>query len=386
MANRVNRILIVVQPSANHYREPFLREIIDQADLSVELFGRYSARTQTPGASLPLRASREILGRINRIHAQKILGPLIWDRGLLGRVLRADADLYVLEGSVYNLTTWFLALLLKLRGEKVAFWGHGWKRPESGAKLTIRKIFYRLPDAHFVYGNWAKRYAASVGLPNRFFPIYNSFTSEKQLNRRTGGELGARDQNVREARLTLLFSGRLTQRHRVDLILRAVLELRLQEKISIKLLVVGDGPEYSTLLEMANADPAGVEFLGAVYSVDELRRVYNRADYAVSPGASGLNIIQALSFNVPVIAASGDPDSGPELEAVQHGKTGLLYPKQDIDVLKSLLLDTQTDAAKHEREMFVQQGFELVRNHYTAEQHASAFLDASLQIISDTER
>lgn len=383
MVNKINRILIVVQPSANHYREPFLRELMDSADLSLELFGRYNKCGHTQNSVLPLRASEQMLDKVHRIEAKKLWGPLTWDRGLFRKVLCTNPDLYVLEGNVYNLTTWLLTIILKIRGRKVVFWGHGWKRPESGLKLAIRKFFYRLPNAHFVYGNWAKNYAASVGLPSKiFYPIYNSYTSEKRLRESLGGEAQGDYHLAPKRGLTLLFSGRLTPRHGVDQVLKAVLESRRQKKTEVKLLVVGDGPEYSRLLEMTEGDPGAAEFLGAVYSMDELRRIYARADYAVSPGASGLNVIQALSFRVPVIAACGDSESGPEIEAIRHRKTGLLYPAQDIEALKKLILEASSDTAAQDRECYIRQGSALLMRYYTAEQHASAFHNASLEVIS----
>src|SRR5699024_1922685 len=314
------RLLIVVQPSANHYREPFAWELLNDGRVEVILFGRYNHRDQAPKrkAYSPLQASSALLRLIHRLEVKKIGGWLTWERGLFLKALKEEADLYVLPGNVYNLTTWALAISLRLRDKKIAFWGHGWKRPESGPKLSLRKLFYKLADAHFVYGTEAIKYAQSAGLKeSAFYPIYNSFTSEKLLldvlKRSVDKPVKPKVSNE----VTLVFSGRLTKRHRVDLALQAVLELRAAEQLDLSLVVVGDGPERPALEEMAHVDRGAAHFLGAIHSLDDLYDIYREADYAVSPGASGLNVVQALCFHVPVIASVGDPESGPELEVIK---------------------------------------------------------------------
>jgi glycosyltransferase involved in cell wall biosynthesis len=112
--------------------------------------------------------------------------------------------------------------------------------------------------------------------------------------------------------------------------------------------------------------------LGAVYDLDRLRELYEDADFAVSPGATGLNVIQALGFAVPVIAASGDPQSGPEIEAVLDGVTGVLYPAkgagealtEKIVALASLPDETYASYSAAAKA--------LVEERYTAEAHAVA--------------
>lgn len=360
-----------------------MRELLKRNDLSLILFGRYGKEPDLTRADKPLQASTELLKKINRIEARKFLGPLTWDQGLFKHAVTQRADLFILEGNVYNLSSWLITLVLRIRRKKVAFWGHGWKRPERGIKLAVRKVFYNLADAHLVYGDSAKRYAGEVGLnAENFYPIYNSFTSRQQLSSNTSRSAVSEPSQL----LTLIYSGRLTRRHKVEDILKLVLHLRASRKMNIKLLVVGDGPEFEKLQTLARTDKAAVEFFGSVYSEAELRAIYNRADYAISPGASGLNVIQSLCFNVPVIAASGNPNSGPELEAIQDGVTGYLYPADDPESLATLLSKATGEEFVQAREDLARQGFNLVEQRYTAEQHASAFSDAAHSILSKSER
>ena len=81
-----------------------------------------------------------------------------------------------------------------------------------------------------------------------------------------------------------------------------------------------------------------------------------------------------MAFSCPVIAVSGDPNSGPETEAVIAGQTGLSFVNGDV---QDLVDKIETLLAKPELgiELAVN-AFALVEQRYTAERHAGAMIDA----------
>jgi glycosyltransferase involved in cell wall biosynthesis len=101
----------------------------------------------------------------------------------------------------------------------------------------------------------------------------------------------------------LLFVGRLQSRKRVDLLLRAC--AGLPEGIQPRLVVVGDGPERSSLEQLAGQIYPSAEFPGAIHGPD-LIPYYLAADLFVLPGTGGLAVQQAMSQALPVIVAEGD--------------------------------------------------------------------------------
>lgn len=366
------RVLVAVQPSVSHYRAPFVRALLDQAEIDVELVGRIN-RTNT-GNGDPVAASEDVVARVGELHRRTLLRAVHWDRGLIPKVLRTTAEVVVLEGNVYGVSNWVAIGLARLRRRNVILWGHAWKRPEQGVKLAVRRFFYGLADGHLTYGEWAPNFARAVGLNRKFLPVYNSIYPERivqQSQARTNAP-SAGDS------LNLIYSGRLTARHNVAQAILAVLALNSTGH-DAKLVVVGDGPERQRLDELASESDQ-IEFVGAVYDHAQLARLYAKADFAVSPGASGLNVIQALSFGVPVVAAEGDPQSGPEIEAVVLGRTGLLYPAGDLaeltDVLRALARDGQDGYSALSAGALA-----LVRDRYTAEAQAAAVARAVRQIV-----
>ena len=103
-----------------------------------------------------------------------------------------------------------------------------------------------------------------------------------------------------------------------------------------------------------------------------------------APGAegakSGLNVIQALGFSVPVIASSGDRQSGPEIEAVRHRQTGLLFDTGDSRGMEAAIRQAYSMVSTERRAMG-EKGRSLVKEHYTAEKQAGAMAEAMLRVL-----
>jgi len=109
---------------------------------------------------------------------------------------------------------------------------------------------------------------------------------------------------------------RLTAQKRVDLALKAVVELRQP----LPLTVIGDGPERAALENFAAAHPAArISFTGQLPPADVAARL-GSADVMVFPAMGeglGLSAVEALMAGVPVVVAS---DGGGVVEAVRaHG-------------------------------------------------------------------
>lgn len=371
------RILLVVQPSLSHYREPFVRTLLASDDYSFLPAGRFPVKgNSSQGRDSVNSASEDLLNQSERLVRKQLFGNFFWDQGLLKLILRKKYELVILEGNFYNFSSWVAAMLLRIIGRKSAFWGHGWKRPESGFKLKLRKFFYHLPQGHFVYGDTAREYAAKIGLnKENWIVVYNSLYKLNQLRCQEHGD------DLPGDKMSLIFSGRLTKRHRVDLLIQAVNRLKTEENLSIELNIVGDGSERDSLTKIAGEGSQQINFLGAQHDFSVLKNIYSSSHFSVSPGASGLNVIQSLGFGVPVIAASADPQSGPEIEAVKDDVTGLLFEYENVNSLMDKIRYANEISAT-ERGLMSAAGKILVETHYSAESHANAMLTGIKKILS----
>lgn len=361
------RIRFQVQPTVSHYREPLVRRLRRSSAFALELVGRF--KNSESGASDRIQsASAETLSAVKPLDVVS-LGVLWWEKNQVRAVWRGGFDAYVLEGRIYTVSTWAAAVAGRVRRRRVLLWGHGWKRSEAGVKRQLRLCFYRLIDGLMVYGDRTKDLGISYGVdPEKIRVVYNSLYSEQQLPAEPLRSKSA------DAPPTLIYSSRLTTRHRLDTLAEALRDWP-QEMPSPKVIIVGDGAERARLQKVFAQAGVEAEFLGAVYDFDRLKELYAASDLALSIGGAGLNVIQALGFGVPVVAEAGHRDSSPEIEAVIEGATGRFFQAQSPASLRTVLLELLDQPEEITR--LGRAGLDLVRQRYTAEQHAAA-IEAAL--------
>jgi N-acetyl-alpha-D-glucosaminyl L-malate synthase BshA len=122
---------------------------------------------------------------------------------------------------------------------------------------------------------------------------------------------------------------------------------RLLERLPVKLMMVGDGPERSGLERIVrqNGHAEHVTFVG---KVDAVEKILPLTDLFLMPSASesfGLAALEAMACGVPVVAS----DAGGLPECVVHGQTGYLAPVRDVAAMADhawqILQDDDTHCA-----------------------------------------
>ncbi|HEV2132324.1 MAG TPA: glycosyltransferase family 4 protein [Longimicrobiaceae bacterium] len=141
---------------------------------------------------------------------------------------------------------------------------------------------------------------------------------------------------ARTSEPSFLYLGRLQRYKRVDLILRAVAQLR-QQGVRVWLFIAGKGKAEPALRALARqlhiADR--VEFAGFV-SEEEKRDLFRRvwANVFTSPKEGwGITNLEAAACGTPTIAS----DSPGLRESVRHERTGLLVPHGDVAALAAAM-------------------------------------------------
>ncbi len=109
----------------------------------------------------------------------------------------------------------------------------------------------------------------------------------------------------------------------------------------IWIVVAGTGPESENLLEMAEKlGLKNVKFLGFVtdvYKLENLMDVQLNASYGTE--ATSLSLLEGLCLQKPAIVS----DFGGNPFVIDHGKTGLVIPKQNPTALKDAILSLYND-------------------------------------------
>jgi len=263
---------------------------------------------------------------------------LIYQPGLIKKVIKNDYDVYIFLGEMVNISTWVAALICKLRKKPVLFWGHGYYGNEKYLRKFIRLLFYRIPDYHLVYGNRARNLLIDLGFkPDSLITVYNSLDynfHKRQYESRDHEELEKicfKLFPTRKKYPTVLFIGRLTKEKKLSLLLKAI-KIQKEKSNEINCLIVGGGPELESL-EKSVMDldiKERVYFYGPCYDEVLNSKFIMLSQCCVSPGNVGLTAIHSLSLGTPVITHENFSNQMPEVESIIPGKTGFLFKENDI--------------------------------------------------------
>lgn len=134
--------------------------------------------------------------------------------------------------------------------------------------------------------------------------------------------------------------GRLTKQKGYPYLIRAFSIVR--EKVSCKLLIIGEGEEKKRLINMAKEYnlERDIEFLG--FQKNPFKYMRNATVFVLSSLYEGFGnvIVEAMALGLPVI--STDCPSGPS-EIIENGKNGLLVKVGDENDLAHAILNVLTN-------------------------------------------
>lgn len=333
-----NKVAIVYDYFA-HYRGPILNELDSEGAYEYLFVSDKKDQSGKVKEWDGLTNSNFVYAPCTRVGNRIML-----QRGLLRLALRKDIHSIIYLGNAQWPMTWLSAAISHLTKKRVFFWTHGWIREEKGLKKFIRNSFYHLADGLLVYGHLAKNIGVSSGFePDTIHVIYNSLDHAKQLAIREGF-------SPDEARLTrrelfgdsdlpvAIYTGRLTARKKVEQLILAAKVLK-DEEHPVNVLIVGDGPEKQKLEALADRLQVPAVFYGACYDEHVLGRLIMSSTVSVSPGWTGLSVVHALGYGVPVISNDDPQDNAPEWEAILPGVNGACFQKDSIPSFAQAIRD-----------------------------------------------
>jgi len=259
----------------------------------------------------------------------------MWQWGAITWAIKPEFDTVIMHAVPHWPCTWIGALLARMLGKRVLFWGHGYLYEPRGLKGLMRRLFYALPHEHLVYGRIAKDIMLRHSWrPEHVHVIYNSLDLAQQRAIRAritpASRSAVRTKLFGDASVPVVIcTSRLIQVRRLDQLLEALAELG-RRGLPANLVLVGDGPERARLEADAARLGVRVHFEGACYDEERLAALITASNATVVPGRVGLTAIHSITYGVPVVS-HGDPDDQfPEWEAVIPGRTGSHFRKGDV--------------------------------------------------------
>lgn len=315
-----------------HYRQPVMQAMDRSTKIAYDFYGSGEALEGV------LHAPTGSVARFVRAPFRRF-GKLLWQPGAVHAARDRRYQAIVLLADPNFASTWVAASLARLRGVPVLFWGHGWLRPESAIKQAVRRTYFALSRRFLVYAERGKKLGVDAGFPaERITVIYNSLDVARADAVIAGIESGACDDArpqslfAEPGRPLLICTARLTAKCRFDLLLTAAATLS-RRGFPVNVLLVGDGPERAALECQAEELGVTVHFFGACHDEDVVGPLLYHADLTVSPGKIGLTAMHSLMYGTPAIT-HGDFDAQmPEVEAIEPGRTGALFRRDDADDL-----------------------------------------------------
>ena len=280
-----------------------------------------------------------------------------WQRDIVKWLGGWDPHVLIMEANPRYLSSRRAVDWMHERHRPVIGWGLG-----VGQNTTRWKSYLRRYDALIAYStNGAEDYRRTGFPADRVYTAPNAVVGlPPEIPTRTISDP-----------LHVLFVGRLQERKRVDLLLKACRAQISQPRLTI----VGDGPARAELQRIAVDEYPQAEFVGAKFG-DELDEIFQRADLFVLPGTGGFAVQQAMAHALPVIVAEAD---GSQRDLVDQGNGWLVSPG-DLNALSDAL-----SAALDNPERLPQMGaasHAIVRERVNIEVMAKVFVTAINEAIA----
>jgi glycosyltransferase involved in cell wall biosynthesis len=306
---------------------------------------------------------------VKNIHLLR--GPLYFchQRRLLDWLAAEDPQALIMEANPRYISAYAAMHWMKQRGRPIIGWGLG-ATPVSGILSTFRST-RRLAFLHhfngmLTYSGLGADQYSNLGIPaDRIFVVPNAAAPKPShgMPRRPARIPG---------KPSILFVGRLQMRKRVDLLIEAC--ARLPQALQPELVIVGDGPERSTLENLAKKVYPLAVFPGSRHGTD-LVPYFSSADLFVLPGTGGLAVQEAMAYGLPIVLGRGD---GTNADLVRPENGWQILP-DSLDALVETLQVALSDVSRLRR--MGAESYRIVSEEINLERMVEKFIGALNKLI-----
>jgi len=327
-----------------------LAPLFGRVDLCVPRFEGSPARGEAP-VEVPNLRVVELPPYFRRWEWEAFRHPIRLMRRLWGPMRRSEA-VWILTPNYLSLIAWALCLLqgkrfiVRVAGNWPELIRLGFRRighPVVGAIVAgVHSLFLhgmaRTSAVMFVHG---RDLLETFGRHNRRVVGFVSSTVE-------ASDIGDRIAASPGAGRRILYAGAINFAKGLFELFEAFRRLR-EEGLDVSLTLAGGGGRQAEMRRAARqlGIDGAVHFLGWIPPA-HLKRLYRSSDVLVMPSYSETGpkvVIEAMASGLPVVATR----VGSVPIVVEHGKSGLIVPRQDADALHEALRRLLTDEALRRR-------------------------------------
>jgi glycosyltransferase involved in cell wall biosynthesis len=304
---------ILIDPILPHYR----RDVIAMLSEAESFYLEFVAGEEYEGIK-GLAPQNSTLFR----HASfRFLGHTFYNlRGAFRYVKSKKPDFIICGGADFHLIHTILIFIFHklIRKKRFYWWSHATLGKQGRLGFLIRKFVYRNSSGILAYNSEGRENLLRMSVRSSQIQVVNN-----SLNKEDYGYLNYNLINEKPAGIfTILYSGRVTEEKRLNLLIEALGELRNREVFDFICYIVGSG-DLDSLQQLAVE--CGVEknivFTGSKYGKDN-HKYFLQSHLYVYPGGIGLSILHAMSFGLPVLTTDDLSAHYPEIELLLPGITG----------------------------------------------------------------
>lgn len=375
-ASKGDRVF-VQQPAIPHYRISFFDQLQRLLGGRLLVMASESDGAGTDSA----RVTRSFFDLDHR-NVRLFGGVLLWQCGLgLSKDVR-PGDVVVVSANPRYISSCVLALVARVRGAGLVFWGHGWSPTSRSWRAWLRRRMWEVGDCVLVYTDDEAREIAPHLRPG--IRIVGAQNAIDQAPIKAAIGKWPRERLLRHheeqgliGRKIVVFSGRLRTKPATDLhVLLEAMTILVKGDSSYLAVVIGDGADRSRLerFVLENGLEGHVRWLGKVLEEDDIAPWFLSAGCFVYPGSIGLSILHAMGYGLPVITHADRKEQNPEIAALRPGVNGYVFPRGDAHALADRIKAVFADACV-QAEMS-REAVRTVESEFTLEAMADRFVQA----------
>jgi glycosyltransferase involved in cell wall biosynthesis len=345
------------------YRAAFVEALAEACQGGLTVFAGQPLKVEgiEPAAGLKIARLTQAHNRCFRDPSSKFF--LCWQVGFVNWLEENQPEALIVEANPRNLATRLAVRWMHQRGKPVVGWGLG-APPISGQLAAFRRwerlSLLRSLDALIAYSRRGAEQYRALGIPAERVFVASNATAPRPT-------APPPKRPAKAGPLTVLFTGRLQERKRLNHLLLACASL--PPELQPRLIIVGEGPERASLQVLAAQVYPRAEFVGAQHGVD-LEPFFEMADLFVLPGTGGLAVQEAMAHALPVIVARGD---GTQDDLVRP-ENGWQVPPENLEALKEALHLALSDLARLRR--MGREAYRVVAEEVNVEAMVRVFIDA----------